>query len=68
MATGADRPLPPALARLTEEWRQQGCRLELKQILGPQFWATQEISESANLIAATCMVLASVNQTVEATT
>lgn len=57
MATTGDRPLPPASARLAAAWREQGCELDLQQIVGQQFWATQEISESSELADATCAAL-----------
>jgi len=57
MVSAADRPLAPALARLADKWRAQGCVLELRQVAGQQFWATQEISESEELVQATCAAL-----------
>ncbi|MGH8854478.1 MAG: hydrolase 2, exosortase A system-associated [Telluria sp.] len=59
MVPSADRPLAPALARLADQWRSQGCDLRLHQVVGQQFWATQEISESEELADASCSALAS---------
>ncbi|SFB74646.1 hydrolase 2, exosortase A system-associated [Massilia yuzhufengensis] len=57
MISAPDRPLAPALARLADKWRTQGCDLRLQQVTGPAFWATQEISESDALTDATCAAL-----------
>lgn len=54
MASAPDRPLAPALARLAAAWQQQGCALQVKQVVGLPFWATQEIAESEALLDATC--------------
>jgi exosortase A-associated hydrolase 2 len=56
MVSAPDRPLTPAVARLVDAWRQQGCELHVRQVVGQQFWATQEISESAELVTATAAV------------
>ena len=58
MVSASDRPLSPALARMADKWRAQGCALHLQQVVGQQFWATQEISESEALAEATCIALA----------
>lgn len=57
MVSVADRPLAPALARLVDKWHAQGCDIKLQQVLGPAFWATQEISESDTLANATCVAM-----------
>lgn len=58
VVTAADRPPSPAITRLLDSWRQQGVEANLRQVLGQQFWATQEISEAPELIDATCAALA----------
>jgi exosortase A-associated hydrolase 2 len=57
MVSAADRPLAPAIVRVADKWRTQGCDLRLRQVVGQQFWATQEISESEELAEATCAAL-----------
>jgi exosortase A-associated hydrolase 2 len=52
-----DRPLAPAVARLSAAWQQQGCAVQVHQVVGLPFWATQEIAESEDLLAATCAAL-----------
>jgi exosortase A-associated hydrolase 2 len=64
MASAPARPPAPALARLLDGWRQQGADVSMHQVVGPQFWATQEISESDELLAATCAALAPAAQPV----
>jgi exosortase A-associated hydrolase 2 len=57
MVSASDRPLAPALARLAAAWQQQGCDLQVRRVVGLPFWATQEIAESDDLLAATCAAL-----------
>jgi exosortase A-associated hydrolase 2 len=47
----AERPIPPAAQRVASVWTPPA---QLHKIAGPAFWSTQEISESAELLAATC--------------
>lgn len=44
------RPFPPAATRVASAWPE--CTTHL--VVGPQFWATQEVAEAPALIAATC--------------
>ncbi len=53
MVAAPERPLPLASSRLGAAWREGGCRLRQQAVSGPSFWSTQEISESAELLAAT---------------
>lgn len=53
MVADAQRPLSPAAAALGGAWRGQGVDLTQKAVPGPAFWHTQEIHESAALVAAT---------------
>jgi hypothetical protein len=43
-----ERPLPPASTRLLANWGARGVA-----VAGPQFWASQEISECPALLEAT---------------
>ena len=58
VVSAADRPPAPAIMRLLDAWRQQDIDVQFAQVVGLQFWATQEISETPELIAATCAGLA----------
>jgi len=53
----ASRPLPPAAARVLKAWQEAGVAAEARTAAGPQFWATQEIAEAPDLLAATCDAL-----------
>ena len=52
-AGAPERPVAPALERLLRGWREQGVDLHLHRLAFAPFWSTQEITESAELIAAT---------------
>lgn len=54
MVADAARPMPPAALRTAEAWRAGGVALTLSTVGGPPFWSTQEITESAALLDATC--------------
>jgi exosortase A-associated hydrolase 2 len=51
-----DRPLPPASTRVADGWRQAGADVRTHTVPGQAFWSTQEISECAPLIDATCAI------------
>lgn len=53
-----DSELPPARMRVAELWKNQGQELALTKIASLEFWASQEISISAELIAATTQIFA----------
>ncbi len=53
MVAAPERPLPVASSRLGAAWRERGCQLSQQAVAGPSFWSTQEISESAELLAVT---------------
>jgi len=52
-----DRPESVAVTRLTARWREQGVALQIHRVVCPPFWATQEIAEAPDLVAATTQVL-----------
>lgn len=52
------RPLSPASARVIATWQQRGADLQVHLVTCPPFWATQEITECASLVAATSAVFA----------
>ncbi len=49
-----DRPVPPAAARVAQQWGTQ-----VRKVAGAPFWSTQEIAECPALIGATCAALES---------
>jgi len=54
-----ERPLPPAAARLLEDWRAQGAELHVHPFAGPAFWQTPEIAEAPALLEAGSTLYAS---------
>jgi len=50
MVADADRPLPPAAARVVTRWREGGTHVAAHSVAGPQFWATQEIATCPALL------------------
>ncbi len=51
---GGDAPGPsPATQRVMTAWAGAGIELDVVAVRGAQFWATQEIAENADLLAAT---------------
>jgi len=50
------RSMTPAGAKVAEKWKQKGVDLHIHLIPCQPFWATQEISECAELISATTSI------------
>jgi exosortase A-associated hydrolase 2 len=50
------RPLSPAAAKVTAAWQAGGVDLHTHLVACPPFWATQEVTECAALLAATTSV------------
>ena len=57
VATTSDRPHSPAMTNTARVWRALGVQLQLRQVIGPQFWATPETSTCPDLVTATCEAL-----------
>ncbi|MFN3789591.1 hydrolase 2, exosortase A system-associated [Massilia sp.] len=57
LAATSGRPPSSAATNTARLWRALGVQLQLRQVLGPQFWATPEISICPDLVAATCEAL-----------
>lgn len=57
VAASADRPIAPATANIARAWRALGVQLQLKQVVGQQFWASPETEECPALVTATCEAL-----------
>jgi len=55
-----DRPLSPVSVRVLDAWRQAGTEVHDQTVVGQSFWATQEITECAALIDATCAIFGGV--------
>ncbi len=53
------RPMTPAGAKVIERWKQDGIEPHVHLVPGLSFWATQEITECPDLIAATVDALTS---------
>ena len=45
--------LPPAVKNRVQAWQAAGAKVDLRAIVGPAFWQTQELAESPELIGAT---------------
>jgi exosortase A-associated hydrolase 2 len=56
IVAAAERPLPPAAARVTRAWEQAGADVRVQLVPGQAFWATQEIAECQPLVEATCAI------------
>jgi exosortase A-associated hydrolase 2 len=52
------RPMPPAGAKVVSAWKQNEVDLHLHLVSCLPFWATQEISECAELVSATTNIFA----------
>jgi exosortase A-associated hydrolase 2 len=52
------RPISPASARITAAWLRAGADLQVHLVPCLPFWATQEVTECAALVAATSAVFA----------
>jgi exosortase A-associated hydrolase 2 len=57
VVSALDRPESVAVTRLAGRWREQGVTLQMHRVVCPPFWATQEIAEAPELVAATTQVL-----------
>jgi exosortase A-associated hydrolase 2 len=53
LVSESGRPLPPASAKVSSAWQQQGVDLHVHVVRGLHFWATQEITECPALLTAT---------------
>jgi exosortase A-associated hydrolase 2 len=51
--TTAPPQLPAPAAKIAQRWAGEGVRVDIEAVTGPSFWATTEIEESPQLIAAT---------------
>jgi exosortase A-associated hydrolase 2 len=57
VASDPERPLAPPVQQVIDDWRHAGVPVEVARIRGDAFWATQEITEVPDLIAATTRLL-----------
>jgi exosortase A-associated hydrolase 2 len=60
MVAEADRPLPPAAARVLQTWQVNGADASGHAVPGPAFWASQEITEAPALLQTTIATLGEV--------
>lgn len=49
--------IPPSTTEVVSAWRHQAVDLHLHTVVAPPFWATQELSDAPELLAATAKVL-----------
>lgn len=61
VVASAERPLGPASVRVLDAWREAGADVHAQTVAGQSFWATQEITECAALIDATCAIFGGVS-------
>ena len=54
------RPMSPAAAKVTTAWQAAGAAPQIHLVTCPPFWAAQEVTECAALVAATTAVFAEV--------
>jgi exosortase A-associated hydrolase 2 len=52
------RPMSPAAAKVTTAWQAAGAAPQIHLVTCPPFWAAQEVTECAALVAATTAVFA----------
>jgi exosortase A-associated hydrolase 2 len=57
VVSALDRPESVAVSKLAARWRDEGVALQMHRAVCPAFWATQEIAEAPDLVAATTQVL-----------
>jgi exosortase A-associated hydrolase 2 len=50
--------ISPATAKIASRWLERGTELDVAAVSGPSFWASQEIAEAPQLIAATTAAVA----------
>lgn len=53
LVADAERPMPPAAARIASAWEERGVRVHRHVVPGTPFWASQEITECDALLSAT---------------
>lgn len=56
--SSSDSEFAPARMRIAELWKNQGPDFTLKKVIGPEFWASQEIGINTKLIAYTAQLFA----------
>jgi exosortase A-associated hydrolase 2 len=57
VVAASGRPLAPATIDIADSWRAAGVTVEIQQVIGQPFWATQETSDCPALLTATCDAL-----------
>lgn len=58
VASDPERPLPAPAQAVIDGWRRAGSSVAVERLRGDAFWATQEITEARELVAATARLLA----------
>lgn len=57
VSSDPDRPLAPPVREAVDGWRRAGVAVAVERVRGDAFWATQEITEVPDLVAATVRLL-----------
>ena len=52
-----DRPVPPVVDKLVQDWRGKGSEIRLHKVVGDAFWSTQEVTDVPALWEATLQAL-----------
>lgn len=58
LLANAERPVPPVVAKLAQDWRGNGSEIRLHKLQGDAFWSTQEITDVPDLWNVTLQALA----------
>lgn len=62
IVASADRSITPAGAKVVNAWKQESVDLHVHTVVCSPFWATQEISECADLVSSTAAIFAEMAQ------
>lgn len=58
LLANAERPVPPVVEKLVQDWRGNGSEIRLHKLQGDAFWSTQEITDVPDLWNVTLQALA----------
>ncbi len=57
LLANAERPVPPVVEKLVQDWRGKGSEIRLHKLQGEAFWSTQEITDVPDLWDVTLQAL-----------
>ena len=61
LLANAERPVPPVVEKLVQDWRGKGSEIRLHKLQGEAFWSTQEITDVPDLWDVTLQALVAGN-------